>query len=181
MSESPPASRSRQTAADMMRTMAVVVAAVVGLLLLVPRTTGITQPDVDPVAAASAAAARLGFTPAVPDRLPAGWNARSAEAFREPDGIETWHLTYLTPGDRYAGVQQAKDATAEWETLQVTSGPENGVHRVAGRDWVVRSRPDRGVTSWVLRSPGLTTVVTGTATQAELDVLAASLTSLPAA
>jgi hypothetical protein len=47
--------------------------------------------------------------------------------------------------------------------------------RVGGYDWVVRSRPDRGITSWVLRREDLTTVVTGTATAAELTTLVEAL------
>ena len=46
---------------------------------------------------------------------------------------------------------------------------------MAGQTWVVRSRTDRGITSWVLRQPGLTTIVTGTADDAELAQLATSL------
>ena len=57
----------------------------------------------------------------------------------------------------------------------MTDGRPNGTVRVAGQGWIVRSRTDRGITSWVLRGPDRTTIVTGTAGPAELSQLAGSL------
>ncbi len=87
----------------------------------------------------------------------------------------TWHVGYVTPQGRYAGFEQAGSPTAEWESTQVTDGREQGSVTVAGQNWLVRSRTDRGITSWVLRAPGRTTIVTGTAELGELTDLATSL------
>jgi hypothetical protein len=91
------------------------------------------------------------------------------------DDVPTWLLQYRTPAGAYGAVRQARGATAGWESRQVTDGREDGTVRVGGLDWVVRSRPDRGITSWVLRQGDLTTVVTGTAGDAELRILTESL------
>ena len=160
------------TSRDMLISMAVIVGIVVALLLLVPRPNQIPTRSLDVTAAALAARAELGFAPADP-QLPAGWTARSADVQRATDDLPTWHLTYTTPSGHYAGVQQTAKATAAWEANQVTGGnPAQGNRTVGSHDWIIRSRLDRGITSLVYRQPPITTVVTGTATQAEIDQLA---------
>jgi hypothetical protein len=170
-----PAGRgTRRSVADMLRTLAVIIGCVVVLVLIVPRPNEVRQPDVDATAAARAARPALSFEPAVPAGLPAGWAARRAEAQEGTDGVPMWSLQYWT-GTAYASVRQARGATPAWEARQVTDGREAGTVTVAGREWVVRSRTDRGITSWVLRAGDLTTIVTGTAPAAELETLAGRL------
>ena len=162
----------------MVRSMLVILAVVGVLLLIVPRPNKVPTPSVDVSAAASIARSQVGFTPLVPKRLPGGWSAVAADVQQATDGIPTWHLSYLTPSGSYAGVQEAAHPTSGWENRQVTDGAANqGDHQVAGQTWVVRSRTDRGITSWVLRTPQRTTIVTGTASAAELDQFASALFS----
>ena len=111
----------------------------------------------------------------MPQGLPDGWRATSARLQRGTDGVTTWHVGFVTPAGGYAGYEQAGHPTTEWEDTQVTDGKDQGRIRVAGLDWVIRSRTDRGITSWVLRRPDRTTIVTGTADRAELIQLATSL------
>jgi len=170
-----PAGRgTRRSVADMLRTLAVIIGCVVVLVLIVPRPNEVRQPDVDAAAAARVARAGLSFVPAVPAGLPAGWAARRAEVQAGTDDVPMWSLQYWT-GTGYASVRQARGATPDWEARQVTDGRENGTVTIDGRAWVVRSRTDRGITSWVLRAGDLTTIVTGTASTAELETLASRL------
>jgi hypothetical protein len=162
-------------AGDMVRSMLVVLAVVAGLVLLVPRPERVSQPSVDVASAAAGAAAEAGFALSVPQGLPAGWQATSARLQRGTDGVATWHVGYVTPSGQFAGFEQAGDPTPAWEDTQVTDGRPAGTVRVAGQDWIVRSRTDRGITSWVLRGPDRTTIVTGTAGPADLSRLAGSL------
>jgi hypothetical protein len=162
-------------AGDIVRSMLLVLAVVAGLVLLVPRPEQVSQPSVDVAAAAAAGASQAGFPLSVPQGLPEGWQATSARLQRGTDGVTTWHVGYVTPSGHYAGFEQAGVPTSEWEDTQVTDGRPNGTVRVAGQDWIVRSRTDRGITSWVLRGPDRTTIVTGTAGPAELSQLAGSL------
>ncbi len=174
-----PASRPvRKTAADMVRSLAVIIAMVGALVLIVPRPNEVVQP-VDVNAAVAGARAGLPFEPSVPSGLPTGWAARTAKFQRGTDDVAMWLLSYSTPSGTFAGVRQGGDPTAAWEDRQVTDGRESGTRRVAGQDWVVRSRLDRGITSWVLRRPGVTTIVTGTANEADLERLAQSLSPPP--
>ena len=174
-SPAPAGGRTKKTAVDMVLTLAVVIAVVGVIVLLVPRPNQVSQPDVDPVAAAASARPGLSFVPAVPAGLPAGWVARTAKAQVGTDDVPMWLLQYRTPGGDYGAVRQARNPTAGWEARQVTDGREDGTVRIGSLDWVVRSRRDRGITSWVLRRGDLTTVVTGTASQAELETLTKAL------
>jgi hypothetical protein len=162
------------TSRDMVLSMAVIVGLILVFLLLVPRPNKIPERTLDVPAAARNATAELGFSPADPS-LPEGWTARTADVQRGTDNLPTWHLTYTSPSGFYVGVQQTANATADWEDRQVTDGAERGNTWVAGKTWVVRSRTDRGITSWVLREPPLTTVVTGTAPERELSLFATAV------
>ena len=164
----------------MVRSLVVILGIVVVVVLLVPRPNEVRQPEVDVGSAARGARSALGFEPSVPGGLPEGWSATSAGARRGTDGVTTWRMNYVTPAQRFAAVSQAAGPTRAWEDRQVTDGREQGRVQVAGRSWVVRSRTDRGITSWVLRGADVTTVVTGTARRDELSRLAESLRPLPA-
>jgi hypothetical protein len=178
VTETDPESRRRRslntTSRDMLLSMAVIVGLILVFLLLVPRPNKIPERTLDVPAAARASAAELGFAPANPT-LPAGWTARTADVQRGTNDLPTWHLTYTSPSGHYVGVQQTANATAAWEARQVTDGKEKGSTSVGGKTWVVRSRTDRGITSWVLREPPITTVVTGNAPEAELALFASSV------
>ena len=176
----PPARRNSlfTTPRDMVWSMAVIVGIAVVILLLVPRPDALPVRSIDVASSATELRPELGFAPAVPRGLDDGWVARDAQVQRGTDGLPTWHVTYVTPSGEVAGIQQAARATPAWESRQVTDGREQGTRSVAGVDWVIRSRTDRGVTSLVRRPSGsdpTTTVVTGSGSQAELDQLAASV------
>jgi hypothetical protein len=159
----------------MVRTLVVIVGLVALVVLLVPRPNEVAMPTVDVASAAQAGVAAAGFPVSVPRDLPEGWTPTSARVQRGTDGVMTWHLGYVTPSGLYAGVEQAAGATGAWEDRQVTDGREAGTRVIDGRTWIMRGRPDRGIISMVLRQENLTTVVTGRATQAELDELATAL------
>ena len=163
------------TSRDMVISMLVVVGIVGLLLLIVPRPNQLPERTLDVPSAASAAQSQVGFVPSVPRALPGGWTARAADVQRGTDDIPTWHLTYTSPSGRYAGVQEARKATAAWEARQVTDGREAGTKTIGSTTWTVRSRTDRGVTSYVLHRGDRTTVVTGTALPAEIDAFAAAV------
>ncbi|HST86528.1 MAG TPA: DUF4245 family protein [Kineosporiaceae bacterium] len=162
------------TPRDMLLSMAVIVGLVLVFLLLIPRPNKIPERTLDVPAAAAAGTAALGFRPAVP-ALPAGWTARTADVQRGTDELPTWHLTYTSPSGHYVGVQQTAKATAAWEARQVTDGTDQGSIAVGGKTWVIRSRTDRKITSWVLRETPVTTVVTGTAPESELAFFASAV------
>jgi hypothetical protein len=161
---------------DMLISMTVIVGIVLVLLLIVPRPNKIPERNINVASAAQGAQSTLGFTPANP-QVPAGWTARAAGLeLKTTDDSDTWQVTYTTPTGTYVGIQQAKNATKAWESRQVTDGQEAGTESVGGIEWINRSRTDRGMISLVNRgTDGITTVVTGTADQAQMDQFATAV------
>ncbi len=149
----------QKSVADMLRSLLVILAIVAVIVLLVPRPSSVPQQDVDVAAAAAGAEPVLGFRPAVP-QVPQGWTPTSAEPRRGGDGIMTWHVGYLTPTGRYAGVEQAERSTFGWQNALTSGGEPVGTVTVAGRSWEHLYREDRDVTSLILRLPGRVTLVT---------------------
>lgn len=162
--------RRPQTVADMVRSLALVLVGVFALVLLVPRPSEpIRQPvDVAPVAERAAAAG----LPAAAPRLPNGWWPNAARFSRGPDQVQTWHVGYVTPSDRYAGVEMAADATPRWTDAVTADGVEVGTQEIAGSSWTELHAEDGRRRSLLLQDGAVTTVVTGTAGLDELAVLA---------
>lgn len=173
----------------MIITMAVLGAAVALLLLFVPQPRGITQPGVDPVAAASSSAPTLGFRPAAvaPEDLGEGWVASYARV-EEQEGLPQWRLGYLSPEARRVDVEQAVDVTAQWLTrgpdlvgaapTDPAEGPADPLEALAGAGqevslggttWVLVPRAD-GDRAFARRDGDVVTVLT-TASEAGLEPL----------
>lgn len=177
MSEPQPTGRRtrpmRQTVGDMIRSMVVVLAVVAAILIVTwrpkpdpVRTVDITQAL---VAAQSSADFAIGI-PALPElRLTSvRWEPTDAS-----DGQLVWHLGYVTPSEEYLQVSQSRiesDAFVDEQTSGGTSG-ERVV--IAGQEWEVFTSPER--TSVVRVADGVTTVVSGTDTLAQVMTAAGTL------
>jgi hypothetical protein len=144
----------------MVRTLVVILAIVTVIVLLVPRPNALPQAGVDPQQAARGAGSQLGFVPDVPRGLPEGWVVQAAQVRRSQDGIVTWHLGYITPEGRYAGVEQAGRSTRAWEEILDGGGQVVGSQEIAGRTWEQRYREPLSLTTLIDRRPGHVTVVT---------------------
>ena len=107
----PPRKRGRETARDMVWSLAVVFL-FVGFILLV---TYRAKPDavhvIDPRVPIAQARDQAPFEPMVPTGLPAGWQVTSA-GYESPANSSVpnaahWHIGYVTPEGEYAAVDQA--------------------------------------------------------------------------
>ena len=89
------------------------------------------------------------------------------------DGVPTWRVNYAGPvgSGVWLSLIQGGKATPRWESTQIIDGRETGTAVVDGRTWVVRERPDRGLTAYVLRGDGVTTMVAGKATRQQIEQL----------
>lgn len=187
--EGPPAPSSaverlgRFTAANMLRSM---LPLLVICLLLVGWVTFRQSGDtgvrtVDPSSTVQLAAARAGYQVLVPTGLPESWQATSArtDAGNASDGDPvTLEVGYLTPLEEYAGFVLTDDASAAALTGVVEGAQEEGVRVLGDRTWV-RLRTERSETALVFERDGVTVLVTGSATDEELDALAAAVHSYP--
>ncbi len=169
----------RQSVRGIILTLLVVVGFVLAFVALVPRPSTIPQPVVDVAAAAAGTQDELGFPPSVPNGLGPGWTATSAFVQRGVDGVPTWRVNYSTPRGSWVSLIQGREATKEWEDTQIVDGSERGSVDVGGTTFVVRARPDRSLTAFVLRGPEVTTMFAGRANRAEMEELVRA-TALPA-
>ena len=112
------------------------------------------------------------------------WPATSARVEPQPDGTTAWRVGFYTPDEEYAAVlqrgefpEQAQGARQDWIDEQTRNGVAGETVTISGRDWVRLEgdpTPDER-RSLVLVEGGTATVVTGSASWAELETLAATL------
>jgi Protein of unknown function (DUF4245) len=165
--------RLRASALDMLRSLAVVLAIVLAVVVVAPRST-MERPDVDVEQAAGAARPAAPFDLSVPQGLPDGWDATSARLSAGPSQVLTWHVGYTTPAGAYAAVKQAQDPTRVWIEDATEAGEAQPPREVDGDVWEA-SEDGAGRRSLLRVENGVTTVVTGSAEFGELEVLVRSL------
>ncbi len=159
------------SAANMVRSLVVIVALMAVVILIVPRVNRITQPPVDVAGSADTIASQSGWPIEIPVGLPDGWRATSVRYERSTDGVMTWHVGYETPDNQYVAIEQAKDPTTGWVTAEVNRAAQKGTVEAGGRTWTTYVRDLKVQNSLVNRpsSKGeLTTIITGTGTFAQL-------------
>jgi hypothetical protein len=127
-----------------------------------------------------AALARQAPYPAVaPAGLPASWAPVSsglAVGGANGAGTVTWQLGFMTPDGALASLAETNANAAAFIRRMTNDGTPLAPTRLNGQTWRTSSTPARGQRSMYRTSPaGLTLVVTGDATWAELRELAASL------
>ncbi|MEO3754324.1 DUF4245 domain-containing protein [Streptomyces sp. B6B3] len=172
----PPARRARgQTARNMLLSMALTSVGAFFLYLFIPHDE--STDHLRPVAydVESATAARVApYELLVPEGLPQEWRANSVRY--EPQGQHgaTWRLGFVDPEEEYAALAQA-DGDSEGFVASITRQAEDtgSVRRIDGREWARYEGPEYD--ALVLREPGVTTVVLGTASQDGLAELASAL------
>lgn len=124
-----------------------------------------------------------------PEGLPAGWYATASRltGAQDEDADLTWHVGFATPDGAHAAVIQSdeKPDGVKGFVRRMTNVPQSGPDQsigsqtVNGAAWSRYHQRDKRQNSLVLRQPGNTVVVTGTASWAELAVLAGSLKAQP--
>ncbi|MEO8107838.1 MAG: DUF4245 domain-containing protein [Actinomycetes bacterium] len=175
--------RGFETTRDMLLSMAVVGAVVLGIFFVVaiqrPEVQGPIRPGVDVEQVFTDV--RLGDTFPVlePTALPDGWVPTSAwfdtAAVSGEVGGGVLHVGYVTPDGSYAEVRQtdgdSKAAVDDWVDGAVPAAEVE----VGGRMWSLVASAETGKQGLVTTERGVTVVVTGKASQGELEDLAASL------
>jgi len=166
----------KKSVADMLRSLAVIAGIVAVLVLVVPRPNSVPLVAVDVVATAEGAAKTLGWQPAIPQNLPAGWKATNAYVNNSGEGILTWHIGYLTADGHYASLEQAAKVTARWEEILTSGGTSRQPQTIDGTIWEQKYKDVRDVYALIHRGPGRTTMVTSKAGGLQnAEILARSL------
>ncbi len=173
-----PTRRGMGSVGNIIRSMAVVLGLVVGVILLVPRQNAVVQPPVDVTPLARQVASQTKWPILTPQGLPDGWRATSVRYVRSTDALMTWHAGYISPEQNYVAIEQTKGATDLWVQAQTNRGRPEGTLTAGGRSWEKVDRLDKVQFSLVERAPTpgqLTTILTGTAPYAELAAFAGYL------
>ncbi|HET8599217.1 MAG TPA: DUF4245 domain-containing protein [Segeticoccus sp.] len=173
------------TARSLLISMIVVLAFVAVWVAFVPRPNGNPPQSVDAMASAKQVRQQQGWDLRMPASLPKGWRATSVRFGPGPDSLQTFHAGYLSRDENsYVGLEETTHATAHWLEVKAGSATHPGTVTVEGEAWQKRTATDEhGVTthSLVLRGgKGLTVVVAGNGTYADLARFAGRLQPLSA-
>ncbi len=181
--EPPPSRYSLGTLPNMVRSVVVIVAVMAVVFFMVPKVNSISQPPVDVLTNARSVAETTGWPIEVPEGLPTGWQPTAVRYVQSSDGLMTWHVGYQSPAGTYVALEQTKGATNDWVRAQTNRAPAGGSLTIDGTPWTQHVREDKVQNSLVSRATdaaGLSTVVTGTGTFAELTTFIEHLGPVPA-
>jgi hypothetical protein len=170
-----PRRRGRETSGDMVRSLLVVLALVFVVVALAVRPTPdseVRRFDYSGVLAQAQDQAR--YDVLAPIGLPDTWRATSART-DSGDGAVTWHVGFVTPADAYAGLEQSDGDAGSFVDHLAADGRAAGTVTIGGATWRRVEGGDPEPRALVLRRDGVTTLVVGSASWAELRTLAASL------
>ncbi|WP_068425457.1 DUF4245 domain-containing protein [Janibacter terrae] len=167
---------AKGTTANMVRSMAVIVAITLALFFMTGRANNRTPESVDVAGTAQYRAQQAGQPFAHAEGLPDGWVATNVRYVRSKDGVMVWNAGYTTPDGEYVSVQQALDPGKAWVDTQTNNGARVGVLETKdGTSWVKRDREGKIQRSLVHvpEDKGeLTTLVTGTGSWEQLELFA---------
>jgi len=183
-----PAADSRAgkfTSANMVRSL---LPLTVIMLVLVGVTALRQNPEdpvrvVDPGPSIALAAERAGYPLLVPQGLPAEWRTTSVRTDAvngAPGDPVTLEIGWLTPAEEYAGfvISDGEDVDPLDDVLD--DATDDGTAQIGGRTWDRRTT-ERGETALTRTEGEATLLVTGSASDTELETLAAAVAPYPAA
>jgi hypothetical protein len=156
---------------------------VVGLVILItPSRNEGAMPRADYQGDLSGLRAIAPYQVLAPQGLPPQWYPTSTRLNGHTGGPVSWHLGFYTPQKEYAALEESNetpDGAGNFIDRMTSQGHPDGTAQVAGATWARTFRPDKKQRSLVRRLPGMTLVLTGTASYEELAVLAGSLKPQP--
>ena len=171
---------SRRTTTNLWLSLTAALAAVLVLVLLVPRGDADLTPDVDYVAVAAQAQDEVDVPLAVP-RPGTDWRANAAELrTSRADEVVSWYIGFVTPGDEYLGFSQGIEADRSWLSALLRESRADSTTSIGGLEWTVydnRETGARGNVEYALVTEGSDSLyaVYGTADPAEAERLASAV------
>ncbi|XRQ11770.1 DUF4245 domain-containing protein [Actinomadura welshii] len=152
---------------------------VLAIYLVTPRSDEQVLPAVDYGSHLWAMSNDAPFTVYAPEGLPDRWRPTSSRMHGLGEGGDkpvAWHLGFVTPQEEYAALEQSNEKPSNYIPRMTNSSQPIGTQDVNGDTWDKYHRKDKKANSLARTLPdGTSLVVTGTATYAELAILAGSL------
>jgi hypothetical protein len=170
---------NRMSAANMLRSLLPLVV----LCLVIVGWTALRQQsdegvrEVDPASTVQLAAARAAYEVPVPAGLDDGYRTTSArtDAGNAGQGDPvTLEIGYLTPSEEYAGFVVSDDRRSPPLAAVLDGAAEQGTVELGGRSWT-RWTTERDETALIREDDGVTIAVTGSASDDELETVAAAV------
>jgi hypothetical protein len=174
---------SKQTFANMLRSLAPLVLIILAVVWWTAfRQSADVQPvkTVDPSTSVQLAANRAGYPLLVPSDLPRGYRPTSVRTdagnAEEGDPV-TLEIGYVTPKDQFAEFVISDDPRDDAVTALLNDADPAGSVQIAGDTWTRATRLHEGDEETVLSRTvdGVTVVVSGSASDAELETVAGSV------
>lgn len=152
---------------------------VLAIYVITPRSNKEVLPTVDYGSQLWAMRNDAPYTVYSPENLGPRWRPTSSRLTGLDSGGQkpvAWHLGFVTPSDEYAALEQSNEKASEYVPRMTNSSKPIGTQQVNGVTWTKYHRKDKKANSLARTLPGgVSLVVTGTASYAELAILAASL------
>lgn len=145
------------------------------VVVLTPRRTAIPGPMVRYAADAARLRAAAPFPVYAPAGLPRAWWPVQSRLTGVHSPPLAWSLDFVLPGGGHAALEESDEPAATFASRMANIAAASGSLRIAGVTWERRYREDKDQRSLVRSTPHVTLVVTGTASWADLTVLARSL------
>ncbi|WP_369258103.1 DUF4245 domain-containing protein [Geodermatophilus amargosae] len=172
---------NRMSAANMIRSLlplVVICLLAVGWMTFRQSGSDPVRP-IDPTSSVRLATERASYPVEVPAGLPDGYRPTSARTdATDADAADgapvTLEIGYVTPSDEYAGFLVTDDADAEPLTAVLDGAEDDGSVDLGGRTWT-RLTSERGETVLTREDGDVTTLVTGSADDEELQTVAAAV------
>jgi hypothetical protein len=181
---SPAADRaSRFNAANMVRSLLPLV--VIALLIVgyqAFKSSGETNVHpIDPTSTERLAAEQAGYPVLAPAGLPPDYRPTSARTDADPDRTGepvTLQIGYVTPSEEFAGFVVSDDLKADAVTSVLDGAAQRGTVDLAGTAWT-RSTNARGETVLSRRAGDVVVLVSGSASEQELETVARGVRPYP--
>ncbi|MES9537150.1 DUF4245 family protein [Actinomadura sp. NPDC000600] len=152
---------------------------VLAIYVITPRSDKEVLPTVDYGSQLWAMRNDAPYTVYAPEGLPIHWRPNSSRVHGLGSGGKdpvAWHLGFVTPSEQYAALEQSNEKASEFVPRMANSSQPVGTQQVNGVAWTKYHRKDKKANTLARTLPnGVSLVVTGTASYAELAVLAGSL------
>ncbi|TYK49275.1 DUF4245 domain-containing protein [Actinomadura decatromicini] len=152
---------------------------VFAIYLIAPRSESEVEPVVDYGSQLWAMRGDAPYTVHAPEGLPPGWRPTSSRLTGLGSGAKgpvAWHLGFVTPSDEYAALEQSNEKASEFVPRMANSSKPTGTRTVNGVAWTTYLNKGKKANTLARTLPdGTSLVVTGTASYAELAVLAGAL------
>lgn len=133
---------------------------------------------IQPADAVRLAASKASYPLLVPVGLPAGYRPTSVHSdapSARRGGSVTLQIGYVTPSQQFAGFAESDDPHADALASVLDGATQRGTVDLAGHAWTRLTTTTRGETALTRTAGTVTVVVTGSASEKELETVAAAV------